>query len=313
MWLQRFTNYLFQHRWQAIALTFIITFIPVIGIIGILIAALVTLVTGVVEGAIFTLVATLPYIITFAFSSMGETMPPLVAWAAVGVAVLSNVLTWVFAVMLRRQSTWSEILQVAALVGVLVISVIHLIYPEVADWWGSELQSYYHQAATLAPDVLKSSSTTATQTESQIDAISITKQYATGLMIAAILFNALLQLIVARWWQAIMFKPGSLRVELHNIRLSQLAGILFIISLVFSYLGNRVVLDIMPILYILFTAAGLSLIHYLFGLARSPTKWFWMSVLYVALIFTLPMSMLLVAMGAVVDIWTDVRKRFRKF
>ena len=194
-----------------------------------------------------------------------------------------------------------------------MISVIHLIYPEVADWWGVELQSYYQQAATLAPDVLKSSAATATPNESQLDAISITKQYATGLMIAAVLFNALLQLIVARWWQATIFNPGSLRVELHNIRLSQLAGILFIVSLVLSYLGNRVVLDIMPVLYILFTAAGLSLIHYLFGLAHSPTKWFWMSVLYVGLIFTLPISMLLVAMGAFIDIWADVRKRFRKF
>ena len=39
-------------------------------------AALVTLVTGVVEGAIFTLAATLPYIITFAISGMGDATPP---------------------------------------------------------------------------------------------------------------------------------------------------------------------------------------------------------------------------------------------
>ena len=30
--------------------------------------------------------------------------------------------------------------QIAALVGVLVISVIHLAYPQVADWWGVQLQ-----------------------------------------------------------------------------------------------------------------------------------------------------------------------------
>ena len=56
-----------------------------------------------------------------------------------------------------------------------------------------------------------------------------------------------------------IYNPGSLRKELHRIRLSQLAGLLFLISMVFSYLGNSVVLDIMPVLYMLFCAAGLSL------------------------------------------------------
>jgi len=312
MWLKRFTDYLFQHRWQALLLTFVSTFIPVIGIIGILIAALVTLVKGVVEGAIFTFAAILPYLITSALSSSSEVAPPLVAWAAIGVAVLSNVLTWVFAVMLRRQSSFSQILQIAALCGVLVISIIHLIYPDVATWWGNQLQSYYHQAAAIAPDVLKPPLSPSAANETQLESINITKHYATGLMIAAIIFNAILQLIVARWWQAIVFNPGNLRVELRSIRLSQLAGILFIVSLVFSYLGNSVVLDIMPILYILFASAGLSLIHYLFGLSYSATKWFWLSALYITLIFTLPVSVLLVAMVALVDVWADVRKRIKK-
>ncbi len=311
MWLQRLTHYLLRHRWQALALTFISTFIPVIGIIGILYAAFITLVKGVVEGAIFTLASILPYIITFAITGTNEsTSPSLVAWAAVGVAILSNVLTWIFAVMLRRKTSWSLILQIAALVGVLVISVIHLIYPGVTDWWGVELQSYYKQAAAVTTGVLKSGPSI--PTEAQLEAISATKQYATGLMVAAILFNALLQLIVARWWQALIYNPGSLRRELHNIRLSTLAGLLFLVSFVLSYLGNSVVLDIMPVLYILFGAAGLSLIHYFFGLIRSPTKWFWMSVFYVALIIALPTSLFLISILALLDVWFDVRKRVRK-
>jgi hypothetical protein len=311
MWLQRFTHYILRHRWQAVALTFISTFIPVVGIVGVLIAALITLIKGVAEGAIFIIAATLPFIITFAITGTGEQAPPLVAWAAVGVAVLSNILTWVFAVMLRRKTGFGLILQIAALLGVLVISVIHLTYPDVADWWGTELQSYYTQAAAA---IAKGSAKTAAvvPTEAQLESINLTKQYATGLMVAAILFNAILQLVVARWWQAIVFNPGSLRGELQSIRLSQLAGVLFIVSLILSYLGNSVVLDIMPVLYLLFCAAGLSFIHYLFGLVNSPTKWFWISVLYVALIFSLPTSAFLVSMMALFDIWFDGRKRIRK-
>lgn len=309
MWLEQVTHYILAHRWRALALTFAITFIPVFSIFGILIAALMTLVRGVVEGAIFAVAATIPYIITFLLSDMhGNVSPPLALWAAVGVAVLSNVLTWVFAVMFKRDASWSLILQVAALFGVLMISVIHLAYPEVADWWGLQLHSYYSQAV----GAIKSATTVSPANDAQLEAISNTKQYATGLMMSAILFNALLQLVVARWWQVVVFKTGNLRGELHRIRLSQLAGILFLFSLVFSYLGNPVVLDIMPILYLLFGVAGLSLVHYLFGVVNAPSKWFWLAVLYLLLIFAMPLSFFFLAILAVTDIWLDVRKRVKK-
>lgn len=308
MWLQRFTNYILNHRWQTIVLVFACTFVPVLGIVGILIATLVTLRKGVLDGAMTTIAATVPYLISFGLTGNQEGAIPLVVWAAVGVAVLSNVLTWVFAVMLRRHTSWSLILQIAALAGVLVISIVHLAYPSVADWWGVQLQAYYNQAQGVT-GLLKTSSPTS---DLQLEAINATKQYATGLMVAAVLFNALLQLVAARWWQAIVFSPGGLRRELHGIRLSHLAGALFVVSLVLSYLGNSVVLDIMPVLYMLFGAAGLSLVHYFFGMMRSPTVWFWLTLFYVALIISLPTSVVLIAVLALVDVWFDLRKRFRK-
>jgi hypothetical protein len=217
-------------------------------------------------------------------------------------------LTWAFAVMLRRKTSLSLILQIAALVGVLVISIVHLAYPSVVEWWGNQLNSYYHQAQAMA-GVLKNS--VPSSRNLQLEAINATKHYATGLMVTAVLFNALFQLIVARWWQAIIYKPGSLHKELQGIRLSQLAGILFVVSLIFSYLGNSVISDIMPVLYVLFGVAGLSLVHYLFGLTNTPMGWFWLSVLYLTLIFTFPTSLVVISMLGLLDIWLDARKRFK--
>lgn len=310
MWLQRTTNYLLWHRWQTAALVFVSTFIPVVGIVGIIIAALITLRKGIVEGGLLTIAATLPYIISSLMTGTSESTLPIVLWAVVGVAVLSNALTWVFAVMLRRQASWSLILQIAALLGVLVVSIIHLAYPEIADWWGGQLQAYYSQAKTMTA-MLKSTATSGGDV--QLEAINATKQYATGLMVVGVLFNAVLQLIAARWWQSLVFSPGSLRKELHAIRLSQLAGVLFAVSLVLWYLGNSVVLDIMPILFVLFGAAGLSLVHYLFGLLNTNTRWFWLAVFYIALLISMPTSLVLVSLIALLDIWFDVRKRFKKF
>jgi hypothetical protein len=328
MRLQRLTEYLLRHRWQAIVLTFLITYIPVVGMISILIAGLVTLCVGVVEGALFTLAATLPYFFVF-ITGTHETVP-VVVWATVTLSVTGNVLTWVFAVMLRRNSSWSLILQIAALMGVLFVSVIHLLNPEVADWWGNQLQSFYNQSAVMmkAPVPLG---------EAQLDTINTIKRFATGIVTAFVLFTSLTQVVVARWWQAAMFNPGSLRRELRAIHLSPLAGILFVISLVFYYLENSVVLDILPILCLLFSAAGLSLVHYLCGLAEPAKGRFWMSVMYIALIYSLTMIAMLPLFSALnlvlpvvlavmilsgsvfmfvtlglFDIWFDARKRVGK-
>lgn len=309
MWLQRLTHYLFKNTWLALAVVFVTTFVPVIGVFGILFAALVTLRKGALAGLVLMLASTLPYLGSLYFTEHHEAAIPLMVWAAVGVAMVSNVLTYGFAVMLQRQAGWSTILQSAALLGVLLISVVHLAYPNISEWWLASLTTYYTEATAAVSGVVSGA---AVPSDGQLDALNVSKYYATGMMVAAVLLNAVMQLIVARWWQSAVFQPGILRRELHVIRLSKLAGVLFLLSLGLSYWGNSVVLDIMPVLYILFGAAGLSVIHYLFSLVQASARLFWLSLVYVILILALPTSLVLLAMVALLDTWFDIRTRFRK-
>ncbi len=303
MWLKRFSYYLLGNRWQALLLTFVVSCIPFIGLLGILIAALMTLVKGIFEGALFTIAATLGYVLSFyVFSHHDGNV--LVTWTAISIGVLSNVLTWFFAVMLFRKTSWGVLLQIAALSGVLIVSLVHLAYPDVANWWVLKLGELQQAADALSQGTVMSGE--------QHDVINITKQYATGLIVAAILFNAMLQLVVGRWWQALIFSPGKLRNELQNIRLTPLAGVLFVVSIILLYWGNSVVLDMMPVLYLLFMIAGLSLVHYLFRLGHSSLTWFWLLLFYVVLVISMPVGVMLVAMFALLDIWLDVRRRFKR-
>jgi len=314
MRLQHWTKYLLSHRIQALALTFIITFIPMIGVLGILFAALVTIRKGIVEGAAFTIAATLPYCFIRLYVPGGEAVEPLFVWVAVAVGAFSNFMTWVLASMLNRRASWSAVLQIAALLGVLLISVVHLVYPDVFDWWAN----FLHSLSAQTPDAitaLKSNAMHAdadSMKEAQIQAINAAKWIATGSVVGVTLLVSIMQLILACWWEAIVFKPGSLRLGLRHIRLSPLAGVLFIASLVFSYLGNAVVLDIMPVLYLLFCGAGLSLLHYFFGLLKTPVAWFWLVLLYATLILAMPISVVAIATLALLDIWLDFRRRFKK-
>ena len=130
-------------------------------------------------------------------------------------------------------------------------------------------------------------------TEGQLDTINTIRHFATGIVTAFVLFTAMIQVIIARWWQVAIVKRGRMGKELQYIRLSHLAGVLFLASIIFSYLENRVVLDILPVLCLLFGAAGLSLIHYLCGLMGGRRGRFWLTLLYVALIYSMAMMAML--------------------
>lgn len=318
MRLIRFTNYLLEYRAQSLMLMVLLAFASafdptgifgsMLATAGIVIAAFITLVRGTREGIYFTIAATLPYAVVLLMLFKTHTAIPLFFWLVIGVAVLSNVLTTVFAVMLKRQMRFGAIAQVAVLLGVLAISVIHIVYPDVTSWWATQLQT---RTAQLAGMVSKQGATASTS-ELQLEVINVKKYYATGFIVAAILLEAFMQLILARWWQASVYTPGSLKRELHNVRLTPLAGVLFVVSLLLTYLGNVTILDIMPVIYLLFCAAGLSLIHYYLGLMISPTKWFWLSLLYITLFIAMPISIMLVALIGLTDIWVDTRKRFNR-
>jgi len=312
MRVSNWTNYLLSHRIIALALTFVFSFIPSVGVVGIIFAALVTIRKGLAEGALFTFAATLPYCFVRFFLHTDTTgIEPNFIWVIIGVGVLSNVLTWAFAAMIQKKATWSTVLQTATLMGVLLISVVHLIYPDVASWWASQLQVFSdnYVVDTLK---LKESIDVESLKETQLQAINSTKLRATGAIVGATFLIAILQLIFACWWNSRVFHRGNLQRALHHIRLSRLAGVLFVVSLVLVYWENSVVLDIMPVLYLLFCAAGLSLLHYFFEMIARPVVWFWLVLMYVTLIIGGQLSIVMVATLGLLDIWVDFRKRFKK-
>lgn len=279
---------------------------PIVGILGILIASLVTLEKNISEGAILTIAATLPYFSSIYFSDQHAI---ILVWAMLGFTVLNNVFTWIFSVMLRQQMNLSVVIQIAALIGVLAVSIVHLAYPNVTEWWSHQLHNYYANVQSANSGLFAAA--TPQSIEDLNSLIDHFKQYATGYVVMLILVSALSMVILGRWWQAKVFHPGSLKGELHFLRLNQLTGFLFIISLVLSYWGNGVVIDMMPIINVLFFTVGLSLVHYFFALMKSKYRLVWLIFFYGILLIGMPVSGVLIVVAAFVDIWFDFRTRFK--
>jgi hypothetical protein len=307
MKFKQFTNYLLEHRLRAVLLLFGFSFLPVVGMLGTIYAGLVTLRKGAMDGAIMTAVTILPYILGFILAINDPHAQIFILSASIGVVVLTNVATCVFAVMLYRQMTWSGIIQVAALAGVLVISIIYIVFPDINAWWSAQLAiaaKFVNSGLPAANDVFGNLIAKFT------NLLILLSDW--GVIIASILMNAVMLLIMARYWQAAVFAPGMLRRELHNIRLSSMAGVLFMLSIMLSRMGNNVVQYMMPTLGLLFVGAGLSVIHYFFGLMKSPMRMFWITLMYVSLLIYGLYGVVLLVIIALLDIWLDLRRKLRK-
>ena len=113
-------------------------------------------------------------------------------------------------------------------------------------------------------------------------------------------------LLLARWWQAMLYNPGGFRAEFHSLKLSPpLAVALLAIGLTVSSLGGGY--RLWALLFALpFVFSGLALIH---GLAaRKGLGSGWLGLFYFFLVLLDPLKAGLIVM-AVADSWLDFRGR----
>lgn len=338
MWFRKLSEYLLTHPYIALPIMFLLTGSTLVdafrdmplllmvlmlgGAFSLTYAGLVTLLQGELMGACFMGAITVPYLIKLALllSATGGALDWMVI-VGIAFSCLLNVLIWVVASLVRRGYTWSMLMQSMTLLGIFAICLIFIFYPGITNWWVSVLQKPFElaqaqtvaaisgQPAALTPDGQKQLIETVTHSVARL---------ATGMMIAGLIFCILLQVMMSRWWQGFLTAPGLLAKELADIRLSRLTGVLFALGVLLSSLGdlypemnNDLVAAMMPVAYTLFLMVGLNLAHYFFGLLASRARVFWILFFYIFFIYMAPLSIVLVAMIALFDIWIDFRKRFR--
>ncbi|MCD6040192.1 MAG: hypothetical protein K0S27_1592 [Gammaproteobacteria bacterium] len=296
--LRRFTDFILRSRLQAMGAAFVFAYIPFLGSISILIAGLVTLRKGMLEGFWVLCAATVPILLSY-YATLSSADQANMALIAVGIVVVSNILVWLYAVLLRQYENWSLLLELSILVSMLIIGAVHFFNPDIQHWWSTQLSSYFTRATAMMNGL------PGTDVNMQSQVVNVIKPYATGLVLFSVLGNGLLQVVMARWWQTVLFMPGTLRQELYHIRFGYVVGVFFVGVLLLSLLGNATALDMKPVFYGLFFIAGLSLIHCL--LASVKYNWIWLVLFYAGLILFFPRSGMLVAVFALLDVLLNLR------
>lgn len=284
-------EYVLRGRREAILMALLFTFIPLLGWMGVIIMALITLRKGAYEGFIVYAWIVLPILVlSIVFSDVRIFLYD---------AVCGSLVVYLSAIILRRTESWLLVIQASVLFAAIVIIILHIFNPHIDQMWITRLTKIIQQ--------INANSDTPLTTQDSISTVKWLADYATGIQAAILLLANLFNLAIARWMQAMMFHPGGLKEELYNIRIDNATILTGVLVVVLAFLGIATFKDLSPVILVPFLLSGFSLIHYFANNFR--WNWFWLSCFYISvMIFPYILGGLIgVSIG---DVWVNFRERF---
>ena len=257
-------------RAQACLVALLGVLVPLIGPAAV---GLVTLRKGSVEGALVALWASLPFVVSY---FAGQSSPFI---AVMSILALAN--TLIVANVLRGTASWS-----LALVSDVCVAVGFVVVAGVV---------FQTDLGVMMSDLTELFVSVSEQLEKDYVMPDTSGVLAWVAWMTA--FSALLGVVVARWWQALLFNPGGFQQEFQGIRLESKVGLgcLLLVILGFTLLSEfQFWLQLASIPLIV---CGLSLLHYTAKVKKAGG--YWLVLMYLGLFLGPVMSGLLVALGAI--------------
>jgi hypothetical protein len=223
--------------------------------------------------------------------------------AVVVTSLLLWVPVWLAAVVLRETRSLAMAMLVSSGLAMAGVLLVFILFGDPRQWWLEHLQALIGSVAA----------------QQEIDTTALAElavqvaPFMTGALAAGLSFAALTCLLLGRWWQSLLVKPGALRNEFYAVRLNRLLSLLGIAVVALAALDFGVVstlaLQWALVVTVLFLFVGLAVVHA--TLANLKAARGWLIAIYV-LMSLLPQALLMVAATGMLDPWLDLRRRTAK-
>ena len=257
--------------------------IPVLSLVSGAIVALVWLRMGPAQGIKVLLAAALPGIYYWVAGSSPDVLLGLL-----GAALLAEVL--------RTNQGWPK----ALIVGALAASLVAL----TVKWLNDEMQL---QVINL---LLEHGGLSEEFNLSSLDQEQLALMFGrlfNGVITSVQLLMLIASMILARWWQSVLYNPGGFQAEFHALRLPLWSAALLPVVLALVASGQLWLLPAIPVLIVPHMIAGIALIHVVFAIKKYNS--FWLGLLYVLLVTTQPYMSILLVLIALADSVMNIRHR----
>lgn len=219
----------------------------------------------------------------------------VVSWQLSGVplSMLVLLLSTLLAYVLRVTLSWSRTLIVGALLGI-VFAVI--------------AQSLFQEQFNAILSSVQELASGGDQDSAGWMMIDLIKPVIGFIMLASQYFEAVLALLIARYWQAGLFNPGGFRAEMHLMRFTWQEMALLMVALTVSVQvqPSAILLLGIPLIF-----AGIALVHGIVAKLKLGGQWLVAFYIVLALLnqIILPLLILAVLIDSVINIRSRITQR----
>jgi hypothetical protein len=253
--------------------------------------ALVTLVKGGQNGLLTTVISMIGAAV---FTSLIFEYP-LIMLVFVAIVWLP---AWMTAMVLRKTVSLALSLQALTAVSIIAVVAVYLLYPHAGEMWRQTFDELFKQLSQQSSDVDMAS---LKRSEDWLLA------YLPGLFVSGLMFTTTLSLLLARWWQAVIYNPGGFAGEFQRLNLGRVSATIALLCLLATMLTDSVMVSsIMTVVLMLYIVQGLSLIHAVVNIRK--VSGIVLVIFYMAMFF-IPQLALALFVAALADPWFDLRRR----
>ena len=212
---------------------------------------------------------------------------------------------WLVAVVLRETRSLAMAMLALSALAMAGILLAFVWFGDPSQWWLERLQGLISSLA-VQPELQ-------INTDSLMEFAEQVAPFMTGSLAAGLSFAALTCLMLGRWWQSLMLKPGALRKEFYALRLNRMLSLLAVAIFAVAALAlgsiSALALQWSLVVMVPFLFVGLAVVHA--TLANLKTARIWLIIIYI-LMSVLPQVMMLVVVIGMLDPWLDLRRRTEK-
>ncbi|MFA5494654.1 MAG: hypothetical protein WC247_07735 [Porticoccaceae bacterium] len=294
--MRALAEFIMRGRWQASVVALLGNLLPLVSPATV---GLVTLRHSLQEGLLVALWAALPLVVMLYLSDVN---PLLAVTSLIGlVAVIPASET------LRRAMSWPLALMVSlavsaggcVLAGLLAGPQLELLLTDLqqvlvalksGDSDGPQSVFYLLMAATAVGLGLE----------------QVSAAFVLGFLSWLVAMQAVATLLLARWWQALLYNPGGFRAEFHGLRFDRALATGLVVGIMACNLGSSDYSTWVSLLGVPLLLAGLGLVHHVVQFWHLGVQW--LVLLYIGLLVFGPLSMVLIGIGFL-DSFFDFRAR----
>ncbi|MDZ7686603.1 MAG: hypothetical protein U5O39_17800 [Gammaproteobacteria bacterium] len=143
----------------------------------------------------------------------------------------------------------------------------------------------------------------------------VTREQAAQVLIGLIAMGHAMSMLVgvmlARWWQSLLYNPGGFQQEIHGLRLSPITSAVIVgLMLAMFLLEDPAFGRWLPLLTVPLVLSGVGFVHWF--VARKSLSMSWLVMFYVLFVFMIQLIYPMLASIALMDSGLNLRKRIEQ-